>query len=295
VDRRQLEFFLAIADAGSFTHAARALSIAQPSLSYAIRGLEKDLGEVLFERHGRGVRLTPAGEALVGPARRTLRSFGQAEVAVRGAGESGYAVVRVVANTVWALDPLVRVVGELRRLRPRVRIVVTDPASRTVVVEQVRAGEVDFGLLAGSPPGDPLASLHVVDLDLVAVLPPAAGAHHDAVVSPADLADVGIVGTPPGTALRSLLDERLEAAGAPADLAVETAHVASLVPLVLAGAGAALLPQAMAADAAAKGARLARLDPPGRASVHLVWRDDLLSDAGRALLEVARGLALGDP
>ena len=51
MERRQLEFFLAIADAGSFTHAARVLSIAQPSLSYAMRTLEQELGQQLFERH----------------------------------------------------------------------------------------------------------------------------------------------------------------------------------------------------------------------------------------------------
>lgn len=294
VDRRQLEYFLAVADAGSVTHAARVLSIAQPSLSYAIRGLERELGETLFERHGRGVRLTPAGRALVVPARRALRSFGQAEAAVRGAGGSGYARLRVVANTVWAIDPLVRVVGELRQLRPRLRVEVTDPASRTVVVEQVRAGEADFGLLAGTPPGAPLRSLAMVELELVAVLPPGTGPHHGLVAGTAELARHGLVSTPPGTALRALLDERLEAAGLTgeaAEPAVETAHVASLVPLVLAGAGATLLPEAMAADAGAQGARLARLEPPSRATVHLVWREDALTDAGRLLLTVAEGQA----
>ncbi|MDO9458155.1 LysR family transcriptional regulator [Nocardioides sp.] len=290
MDRRHLEYFLAIAEAGSFTHAARVLSIAQPSLSYAVRGLEKELGETLFERHGRGVRLTPAGQALVGPARRTLRAFGRAEVAVRGAGDSGFALVRVVTNTVWALDPLVRVVGELRQLRPRLRLEITDPASRTVVIEQVRAGEVDFGLLAGTPPGRPLASLAMVELELVAVLPPGTGPHHGLVADTAELVRHGLISTPPGTALRSLLDERLEADGFDRVVAVETAHVASLVPLVLAGAGAALLPEAMAADAGAKGARLARLDPPSRAAVHLVWREHLLTEAGRSLLDVARSI-----
>ena len=293
MDRRQLEVFLAVAEAGSITRAARVLSTAQPSLSATIIGLERELGGALFERHGRGVRLTPAGEALVGPARRTLRSFRQAEVAVHGASESGYAVVRVVTNTAWALDPLVRVVGELRQLRPRLRIEVSDPASRTVVVEQVRAGEVDFGLLAGTPPGEPVASLHRVDLDLVAVLPPGTGQHPGLVADADELLRHGIVCTPPGTALRSLLDERYADSSGPLPVAVETAHVASLVPLVLAGAGAALLPEGMAADAAAKGARLARLHPPSRAAVHLVWRPDRLEPSAAALLEVARGV--GEP
>ena len=290
MERRQLEYFLVIADAGSFTRAARILTIAQPTLSHAVRTLERELGQSLFERHGRGVRLTSAGEALVRPARRTLRSFAQAAGAVRGAAEDGFAELRIVTNTVWAMDPLVRILGEVRQLRPGVQLHISDPASRMVVVEQVRAGEVDFGLVSGTPPGDPVAALHLLDLELVAVLPP--GTDHGVTADLADLARHGLISTPPGTALREMLDERLEAAGLDHDVAVETAHVATVVPLVLARAGAALLPEVMAVEAGSKGARLARLDPPSRASVHLLWRPDRLSDAGETLLAVARELAV---
>lgn len=82
MDRRHLEYFVAIAELGSFTRAAAALSIAQPSLSHAIAWLERDLGSKLFERHGRGVSLTPSGEALLEPARRALRAFQVARGAV---------------------------------------------------------------------------------------------------------------------------------------------------------------------------------------------------------------------
>ncbi|PUA82083.1 LysR family transcriptional regulator [Nocardioides currus] len=289
MERRQLEYFLAIAEAGSFTRAARVLTIAQPTLSHAIRSLERELGETLFQRHGRGIRLTPAGAALVRPARRTVRSFAQAAGAVRGAGDDGFAQLRIVTNTVWALDPLVRIVGELRQLRPSVQLQVSDPASRTVVVEQVRAGEVDFGLVSGTPPGGPLSSLHLLDHELVAVLPP--GGEQRPVADLAELADEGLISTPPGTALRDLLDELLSQAGLDGAVAVETAHVATVVPLILARAGAALLPEVMALEAAAKGARLSRLEPPSRARVHLLWRPDRLTDAGDALLAVAREVA----
>ena len=75
MDRRALQYFLAVVDHVTFTNAAAALNVAQPSLSQAIQTLERDLGVQLFLRVSRGARLTSAGEALVAPARRTLRDF----------------------------------------------------------------------------------------------------------------------------------------------------------------------------------------------------------------------------
>lgn len=269
MDRRQLEYFLAIAEAGSFTRAAQALHVAQPSLSHSMRTLEGELGSPLFERHGRGVRLTAAGEALVGPARRAVRSFGLAANAVRGVSEGDFGRLRIVSSTSWAVHPLVGLIGEFRRLRPQVRFEVTDPAARSVVLDQVRTGQVDFGLVDGTAPGGTLASLELAEQQLLAVLPPGRGQELTTTIE--ELVGHGLIGTPRGTALRGLLDARLEAAGQATDVMVETAHAASVVPLVLSGAGSAVLPEGMAVDAATKGARVARLEPETRATVSLVW------------------------
>jgi len=293
VERRQLEFFLAIAEAGSFTRAAGRLDVAQPSLSAAMRSLEGELGAPLFERHGRGVRLTEAGEALVAPARRTVRSFALAAGAVRAATDVGFGRLTIVANTLWALEPLVGIIGDLRRLHPRVQFVVTDPGSRSEVFDQVRSGVADFGLVDGAPPGGQLESRRLVDHELVAVLPTASEVTGPT-VTVAELVPLGLIGTPPGTAMRALLDEQLEAAGVATEVAVETAHVASVVPLVLAGAGVAVLPGGLAADAAAKGARVLRLEPPTRAEVSLVWRRARLGQLGEQLLLVAGERYAGD-
>ena len=69
---RTLKYFVAIADAGSFTGAAAAIAIAQPALTRQMRDLELDLGAPLFQRHARGVVLTPAGATLYGSAQRIL-------------------------------------------------------------------------------------------------------------------------------------------------------------------------------------------------------------------------------
>ena len=286
MERRQLEFFLAIAEAGSFTRAAQVLHVAQPSLSYSIRTLEHELGSDLFERHGRGVRLTSSGEALVGPARRAVRSFGAAASAVRAVEDGASGLLRVVSSTSWAVHPLVGLVGEFRKLRPHVRFEVTDPAVRAVVLDQVRTGQVDFGLVDGAPPAGALASLELAEQQLLAVLPPGSG--QGLTVTVDELVQIGLIGTSPGTALRGLLDAHLEGAGQATEVMVETAHVASVVPLVLAGAGAAVLPEGLAADAATKGARVARLEPESRASVSLVWHRDGLQPVAADFLDLVR-------
>jgi DNA-binding transcriptional LysR family regulator len=285
MDRRQLEYFLAVADAESFSKAARALNIAQPSLSHAIAALERELGVTLFERLARGVRTTDAGAAMLEPARRVLRSFALVSGAARSATEAGYGQITIISNTLWAVEPLVRIIGEFRLLHPSVQFVVSDPARRSDVVDRVRSGAVDFGVLDGTPPAGALASRWLVDQELVAVIPPRALPDRVA-VSVDDLVPLGLIGTPQGTELRAVLDAQLEAAGHRQEVSVETAHVAAVIPLVLAGAGATLLPAGLAVDAAAKGARVASLEPPTRSSAHLIWRSGRLTPITEHFLNV---------
>jgi DNA-binding transcriptional LysR family regulator len=286
MDRRHLEHFLAVAEGGSFTRAAAALTIAQPSLSHSIAMLEKELGAALFERLGRGVKLTAAGQALLEPARRTLRSFQMAQGAVRSVDEGGYARLSVITNTLWAVEPLAEVMGEFRRLHPAVEFTVSDPRDRYDVLERVRTGEHDFGLVDGIPPAGTLESLWLADHQLVAVLPPRALAGASAAAL-RDLVPLGLISTPRGTALRAYLDDALQAAGQSHELAVETAHLAQVIPLVLAGAGAALLPEGLAATAAARGARVLPMTEPTLAAVHLIWRAGSLTGLGEHFRAVA--------
>ena len=276
MDLKQLEYFVRVAELGSFTRAAQSLSIAQPSLSHAIGWLERDLGSRLFERHGRGVRLTPAGEALLKPARRSLRSFQLARGAVRAVSEGGFGRLSIITNTLWAVDPLAQLIGGFRGLHPGVQLTVADPARRSDVLDAVRLGRAELGLVDGTPPRGILASRWLAEHELVAVLPTRSGAVPPS-IGIEELEETGLVCTPGGTALRSIVDELLEAVGLPTEVAVETAHLASVVPLVLAGAGAAVLPRGLAAEAAAKGSRVVPLAPAARSEVHLIWRDGRLS------------------
>jgi DNA-binding transcriptional LysR family regulator len=281
VDRRQLEYFLAVAAHGSFTSAAAALRVAQPSLSHAIKAVEREVGALLFHRLSRGVTLTAAGEALVRPAQQVLRDFAAARASVQMVSDLTAGRLDIVAQTTLAVHPLAGLVGAFRKTYPAVSIGIEDPEHAAAVAEMIRTGRAELGLTDFSVPVGDLQSHELPDQQVLVVLPPDADIRTDASLPVAQVVEFDLIVTPPGTASRSLLESALAAAGVPLRIAIETPHRAAIVPLVLAGAGVTLLPRSMAEDAARQGARIAAIDPPLVRRVQLLWRDPL-SPAGRA-------------
>jgi LysR family hydrogen peroxide-inducible transcriptional activator len=84
VELAQLDAFIAAADCGSFSRAADLLNVAQPSLSNRIQSLEREVGQSLFERMGRGVKLTDAGRAFLPYAQRMMRTLGDGLMVLEG-------------------------------------------------------------------------------------------------------------------------------------------------------------------------------------------------------------------
>src|SRR5262245_9761121 len=105
MDLRQAGYVVGVVDHGTFTAAARALHVAQPSLSQGVARLEAELGVALFHRVGRGVRLSAAGEAFVPAARRMLRDAALAGESVRSVVELASGSLDVVALRTLAADP----------------------------------------------------------------------------------------------------------------------------------------------------------------------------------------------
>lgn len=287
MERKQLEYFLAIASHGSFSSAASSLRIAQPTLSYAIRGLEQEVGAALFRRMGRGVRLTPAGEALVGPARQVLQDFTRVLTAAQQVTGLISGRLDIVAVTTLAVDPLTAFVGAFRKRYPGVEFSVSDPENAAAVVDVVRRGQCEVGLTEHDVSAAGLEMLDLPEQEVLAVLPPSTTTTADPLPL-AELAKLDVITTPRGTTTRNVLDSVLAMTGTLPRIAVETAHRAAIVPLVLAGAGAALLPRRLARDAAALGATVVRLDPPVTRRGALVWSADNVSPAAQAFVQLVK-------
>lgn len=146
----QLRTFLAVADTGSVRRAAERLVVAQPSVSAAVSSLERELGVPLVARHGRGLRLTPAGvvfAAAVGEA------LGLLEAGARGARATeapGHGEVRVAAVTTAAERLLPPLVARFKRRFPASRVTIT-VGNRAAVWEALSRHEADL-VVAGRPP-----------------------------------------------------------------------------------------------------------------------------------------------
>lgn len=287
MDERRLRYFLAVVEDGGVTRAATRLRIAQPSLSQAIRALETELGVELFHRVGRGMRLSSAGTALLGPARQLLRVMDEARDAIAGVIELRAGMLEMAALPTLAVDPMSALIGSFHELYPGVQVRVLEPESADGVSTLVHDGTCELGAAHLPPPGDRLVAHELGEQELLIVLPPHADVAGERPLRARELARIPLVVSPPGTSTRILLEQALAAVGVTPQIAVETAAREAVVPLVLAGAGAALLPTALAQEAKRRGAVVRGARPPITRKIGLIHRDGPLSAAAVAFLAIA--------
>lgn len=145
VELRLLRYFVAVAEELHFGRAARRLFLSQPSLSEQIRKLEKDIGTPLFARDRRGVTLTPAGQALLDPARRVLSSAAELPALARGAAGDGTLSIGFVPYARGRLLP--RLVDAFHRTGPSARVTVHAGGDSLEVFDDLRSGQIDVGIL----------------------------------------------------------------------------------------------------------------------------------------------------
>ncbi|MCS7483979.1 LysR family transcriptional regulator [Umezawaea endophytica] len=291
MDARQLEHFLAVVDHGGVHKAAQALFLAQPSLSQSIRALERDLGHDLFHRVGRRLVLTQAGDALVEPARRVVRGLASARSSVDAAAGLETGRVEVAAMPSQAVEPLSAVIGAFTARHPGLTVAIRAAATAGAVVEMVRTGVTEVGLLASS---EPVGSVGVVLEDFgtqrfVLVAPPDWPVPAGGVVRRADLAGQRLVVGQVGTGMRALVED-IRAEGVELTAVVESEHREAILPLVLGGVGIAVLADSWAPLARQAGALVLDLEPPAHLRLALVRRRQAPSPAAEAFLAAARSV-----
>nr|WP_112474151.1 LysR substrate-binding domain-containing protein [Streptomyces sp. ST1020] len=295
MDIRQLEYFLAIVDHGGFHRAATASYVSQPSLSQAVRALERDLGTDLFQRIGRRAVLTEAGRALIGPAREAVRSLRTARSSVEAVRELRTGRLDLACSPSQAVEPLTTLIAGFSRRHPGVCVAVRAALTPREVIDMVRTGAVELGLLAsvGPPAGSEVAVHALGPQRLLLMVPPDSPLAGRTAVSCEELAGQRLIVGQPGTGLRAYVDG-LRARGVDFTVAVETEHRVALLPLVLAGVGAAVVTESWRAIARQTGVHVMDIEPPTVLDIALVSRHDALSPAASAFLEVAADAAVAD-
>jgi DNA-binding transcriptional LysR family regulator len=280
---RQLQYLVAVVDEGSFARAAPSLHVSQPTLSQQIRALEAEIGGPLVERLARGVRPTPAGEALLPPARAALAAAERAGRSARmvlglEAGELEIGTVGTVA--LGLLPPL------LRRWRSRygARVVrVHEHRDAPSLAQAIADGGADLGI--GPRPAEwsgPLESLGWEEF--VVVLPPGDPLRGgESPVALAELANREWVLFGREHALAELTERLCAAEGFTPRAAVRSAQIAGVAALAAAGLGTALVPANIVPASQRKSIR--SLHPPRARELCAFTRSEW-SPLARALLDL---------
>ena len=287
MDLRQVEYVVAIVDHGGFTRAAAALHVAQPSLSQSVRKLERELGVPLFVRRARGVELSGAGQAFLGEARRLLRAAERAKDEVGAHAGLRAGTLDIVALPTLVADPLAALLGGFRSRHPDVMVRIAEPSGSRSLTDMVADGRCEIGITESGPLPDHLRAVALGAQRLLAVFAPGRGPSAGRSVRLAVVAREPLVMGPPGTSIRDLVDRAFAAARLEAAVAVETVQREAIVPLVLAGAGSSVLPEALAEIAVQRGAVALPIDPPLQRVLALVHPVDDLSPAARVFIDEA--------
>ena len=257
-DLRQLRYFVAVAEERHFGRAAARLSMTQPPLSQAIRALEETLGVELFARTKRSVELTAVGADLLPEVRKLLASAdGLRPLAQSLArGEAGVLSLAFVSTADYGLLPLL--LRDFGACHSRVRLQLTE-ATSDVQVDELVAGRIDAGLVIAPLPPRHAAQLSYLPIAreplVIAMSADAAqragcdaGADWaDAPISLHDVADAPLVIFPrrlaPG--FYDIIMDCYGAAGLAPRIGQEAIQMQTIVSLVSAGMGVALVPQSL--------------------------------------------------
>jgi DNA-binding transcriptional LysR family regulator len=285
MELRHLSYFVAVAEEGQVTRAAARLSVAQPAVSAQVRRLERELGEPLFHRDQRGVRLTAAGEALLPHARAALAAAERGRDAIgslRGLAEGSLrvGVVRPVDGRFAAA------LGAFHRAHPAIRIAVVERHNEPLL-EALGTGEVDVALV-GTPrrPPAPIRS-HVVASEPLAV---GIGRDHPLrtrrSVSLAALRDEPMITLTRDSGLRTVLENACREAGFSPRIAVEAGELRGLAELAAEGLGVAIAPRSAFEGSDAAVLKLVR--PSLQRRTALAWNPATASPAGRVFVALAR-------
>jgi LysR family nitrogen assimilation transcriptional regulator len=243
MDLKQLEYFVRVAELGSFTRAAIALDIAQPALSRQVRLLEVELHQTLLTRNGRGAVPTEAGKLLLAHGRGILHQVDRAREElgrVRGslAGRVAVGLPSSVARVLTV--PLTRA---FRRQMPDATISISEGLS-VAMQESLITGRLDIAVLYNAQPTADLEITPLLEEELLLVQLRPAGLAEDPPPGPVSLKDVSqlplVIPSRPN-AIRMHIESEMANIGCRPNIALEIDGVSAILDLVADGAGCAVL------------------------------------------------------
>lgn len=248
MDLRQLEIIRAIADTGSFTAAGEKLHVSQSAISRQIILLEDELGEPVFHRIGRRIRITPAGESLLQLSHRVFQDLQETVSTIRDKRESLRGTMRLVGGMTVCLYVFPALLAEVRRIHPNLDLKVT-VGSTDRSIAMLRSGAGDLGMITLPVEATDLVGVPVLEEELLLVTYPSHPLARRRTISAADLDKQAFVLFETGSITRKLVESFFAREGIAPDIIMETENVEIIKAMVRNGLGISIIPwQAAAAD-----------------------------------------------
>lgn len=295
MDINQLEVLVAVAKEKSFSRAAEVLERTQPAVSQAIRRLENEVGEQLFDRSSKDGTLTFAGEVLVDYARQMLNLRKTAQNALSEMRElhSGKVTISANEHTVFALLPVIR---KFREQHPLIKIEVRrGVASR--IPKEIMAREVELGVISFKPSDESVKSVPMLADELALIIAPGHRLASKRSVSVTDLGTEIFIAHNAQSPYRQRVIETFQKCGTPLNILIELPSLEAIKRLVETGVGVALVPKLSAHQEIADGKLVALSVNEMRfvRKLNIVYRkNSSLSHAARAFIDIAKEINVSE-
>jgi DNA-binding transcriptional LysR family regulator len=241
MELHQLEYFRALAQIKHFTHAAQSVSISQPALSRAIAKLEDELGTPLFDRSGKELKLTTAGERFLVHVERALREIEMAEREIVDAQKPGYGTVNLSFAHSLGGYYLPVLLSEFHARYPHIQFKLNQHNS-VALAKQIASGKTELCLCPTLMTTAHIAWTYLWSEELFVAVPEDHPLANRTSVTLKDVESEPFITLKPAYSLRMLSDQFFEMAESHPDIIFEGDDINTLASLVAAKLGVSLLP-----------------------------------------------------
>lgn len=289
LETRQLQYFATVAEERHFGKAAERLKLAQPYLSQQIRKLERQLGTTLLNRTTRSVSLTSAGSHLLEQARRVLSELDTlgSEVQLIGAGLKGPLRLGFTGSTTYGVMP--QVVRRTALAAPRLQLGVSGEMTTPRLVSQLLDRSIDIALLRYGSPVKGLSYQVLGHETCILAVPTGSPLDDLESITAAELVEQSLVGYPENSVVSATTTTFLSEHSASPDYSIRASETSTLMSLVAAGLGPAIVPRTAAA-LEIPGVHFREITEAPRTELALAWRTNeetqIITRMARIITEV---------
>ncbi|VTU31246.1 LysR family transcriptional regulator [Variovorax sp. PBL-E5] len=271
VTLRQLRVFRAVAAGRNFSRAGDQVGLTQPAVSRSISELEAQLGLKLLDRTTREVALTEAGQSLAARLDRVLDELEQALADTHDMASARRGKVRVASSPTLSANLMPGCIAECARRHPEIEFVLLDRIQKDVL-DSVRAGEVDFGVVVEPPAADDLYGETILEDPFCLILHPSHRLATRSSVRWSALDGESLVLLDHASGSRRLIDDALAGHGAHCEVRQQVGHATTAFRMVEAGIGISVMPALAVPPAGLQALAVRPLVPRMQRAIMLVHR-----------------------